>query len=135
MFVFVCSVVLLACDSVFWFVCIDKTLLPTLIALPIFCYVCLFCEFCAFRLAVFALSCACFNRFVVISQNGETTSLSFRGEAKSFHTNKDFSPMAQNDNTKEKDLRNEINSNFTYTTQESKGIRELRNDLKEVLSS
>ena len=43
--------------------------------------------------------------------------------------------MAQNDNTKEKDLRNEINSNFTYTTQESKGIRELRDDLKEVLSS
>ena len=34
----------------------------------------------------------------------------------------------------EKALNNEIESNFTYTTQETKGIRDLRNDLKEALN-
>ena len=44
--------------------------------------------------------------------------------------------MESNPNIKaqEKALNNEIESNFTYTTQETKGIKDLRNDLKEALN-
>ncbi|WP_459178053.1 LPD3 domain-containing protein, partial [Helicobacter bilis] len=46
-----------------------------------------------------------------------------------------YANMESNPNIKaqEKALNNEIDSNFTYTTQETKGIRDLRNDLKEAL--
>ena len=47
-----------------------------------------------------------------------------------------YANMESNPNIKaqEKALNNEIDSNFTYTTQETKGIRDLRNDLKEALN-
>ena len=46
-----------------------------------------------------------------------------------------YANMESNPNIKaqEKALNNEIDSIFTYTTQETKGIKDLRNDLKEAL--
>ncbi len=89
--------------------------------------------------------------------------LSAKHETSNTNANKDVSPTAQHDNTKDTDLLknlygnnreadiyanmesnpnikaqqkalNETDSNFTYTTQETKGIKDLRNDLREILS-
>ena len=47
-----------------------------------------------------------------------------------------YANMESNPNIKaqEKALNNEIDSSFIYTTQETKGIKDLRNDLKEALN-
>ena len=64
-----------------------------------------------------------------------------RSETSNTNANKDVSPMGQHDkglnqydNTKEKVLNKKNDSNFTYITQETKGIKDLRNDLMGVLS-
>ena len=71
----------------------------------------------------------------------DSVSLSAKHETSNTNANKDVSPTGEHDkglnrydNTKEKDLNKKNDSNFTYITQETKGIKDLRNDLMGVLS-